>query len=351
MKKKLFNSQGTLLLSSRMMQKGRVAFAALVAVVFVQQALLWRFWAGTSQSKSEDARYLAKRRPLPLRIGLGRDFTQQTIAATGSRGKSRAMDEERTRKEVTQMEKAEAGIRTEAADVKKEQPAALREIRAEKARAELERKQMGQAKTEVEKEEAKLDVEARRKRRPVVAASSFQAPTNQAAAAALQNEPRHRAAKKRRPLPLRIRLDELAPVDSDGLTALSRKSTYAAVTYTGERGVEGGPVTGVKPNMGTHQYGKEAERGGEEIEEEDGEDEEGSRHEDSLDEEDGDPEEALDLLDSDDDEVLKREKKGKLEKSAGLQPGSPGTGREEEASVWSLRRRRPGTGVKPNPAA
>ena len=118
-------------------------FAALVAVVFVQQALLWRFWAGTSQSKSEDARYLAKRRPLPLRIGLG-------LAATGSRGKSPAMDEERTRKEVTQMEKAEAEIQTEAADVKKEQPAALREIRAEKARAELERKQMGQAKTAVE---------------------------------------------------------------------------------------------------------------------------------------------------------------------------------------------------------
>ena len=72
-------------------------------------------------------------------------------------------------------------------------------------------------------------------------------------------------------------------------------------------------MTGVKPNMGTHQYGKEAERGGEEIEEEDGEDEEGSRHEDSLDEEDVDPEEALDLLDSKSKD-LKREKKRNLKR-------------------------------------
>jgi hypothetical protein len=61
---------------------------------------------------------------------------------------------------------------------------------------------------------------------------------------------RHLAAKKRRPLPVRIRLEQFAPVDADGTASLPRKSARAVVDF-GENAnkseVRGGEARGILP--------------------------------------------------------------------------------------------------------
>jgi len=69
-------------------------------------------------------------------------------------------------------------------------------------------------------------------------------------------EPRHLASKNRRSLPLRIRLDQLAPVDADRMEqpALSRKSAHAEVVFgenankSSDVGKGGGEGRGILPD-------------------------------------------------------------------------------------------------------